>query len=394
MKALIAFAVAAICANPAITHALTIRVAPADYVYLNENNRLTGIYDVMIHNVAIINDMQENIALDRLEITGMEYGEPSLRDIVQLQHYERRWSSWKTYLDKPGMMDFEDTYFLFSQWLPDNTVLSPNMTLAPGSAVVINTRLLAFSNGHIADSLQVRATGRTEAGQIREATTVIRIVQYEPKNEYTFPVKGRWYVGSASSARSHHRARPAHEFALDLLKISADGSSHRGSGTRPDDYYAFGENVCAVADGVVVRAVNDIPETEMPRAGESRQDFAVRVLDAMWKKDPSGRIAEGNLVIIRHAGGEHSVYVHLKSGSVRVKDGDKVRQGELIGQVGISGDGFQPHLHFQINDGPDPQYSRGLPLYFTNVRPAAFASTIDMSGDRLFMAGEFIETVE
>jgi murein DD-endopeptidase MepM/ murein hydrolase activator NlpD len=132
----------------------------------------------------------------------------------------------------------------------------------------------------------------------------------------------------------------------------------------------------------------------MPRRGESRRDFAVRVLDAMWKKDPTGRIAEGNLVIIEHAGGEHSVCVHLKQGSVRVKAGDTVEQGQVLGQVGISGDGFQPHLHFQVNDGPNPQFSRGLPVIFTNVRPGPFSSTIDMKEDRLYMAGEFVETAD
>ena len=153
------------------------------------------------------------------------------------------------------------------------------------------------------------------------------------------------------------------------------------------------ENVYAAADGKVVRAVSDIPETEMPRKGETRRDFAIRVLDAMWEKDPTGRIAEGNLVILEHAGGEHSVYVHLKQGSVSVKAGEVVKRGQVIAQVGISGDGFQPHLHFQVNDGPHPQFSRGLPVIFANVRPVPFSSTLDMKEDRLYMAGEFIETI-
>ncbi len=222
----------------------------------------------------------------------------------------------------------------------------------------------------------------------------LAVVRYAAKNEYTLPVRGRWYIAASSSSRSHHRIRPAHEFALDLIKIGGDGSSFGTDGTRPEDYFAFGEEVYAAAAGIVVRAVSDIPETEMPRKGESRRDFAIRVLDAMWEKDPSGRIAEGNQVVIQHAGGEHSVYVHLKLGSVRVEPGDRVEQGQVIGQVGISGDGFQPHLHFQVNDGPRPQFSRGLPVHFTNVRPIPFSSTIDMKADRLFMAGEFIETIE
>ena len=379
---------------PAVAHALEIRVAPSDYVFLNENNRLKGIYDVMLQNIAVINDSKEDIVLERMEIMGLEYGVPSLVDIIHFHHYEKRWASLKKYFDRPGGMSMDDTFFLFSQLLSGSIVLSSSMTLAPGSAVIVDRRLLAFSNAHVADSLRISATGVTKNGDTHETSTVLKIVQYEAKNEYRFPLKGRWYVNSASSVRSHHRSRPAHEFALDLIKIGADGKSHRGAGTRHSEYYAFGEEVYAVADGVVVRAVNDIPETRLQRENESRREFAVRVLDAMWEKDPTGRIAEGNLVIIEHAGGEHSVYVHLKNRSVRVKKGDLVSQGQVIGQVGITGDGFQPHLHFQVNDGPNPQYSRALPIRFSNVRPVAFASTLDMSENRLFMAGEFVETVE
>ena len=291
-------------------------------------------------------------------------------------------------------MDSQDSIYLFSELLKGEEKLSPTTELAPETAIIVQKRLLSFADYQRPDVIKIWVAGVSSDGRSHIAQKDLAVVQYESKNDYRFPLMGRWYIVASSSARSHHRIRPAHEFALDLIKISGDGSSSRDAGTRPEDYYAFGENVYAVADGTVVRAVNDIPETEMPREGEARRDFAIRVLDAMWEKDPSGRVAEGNLVIIEHSGGEHSVYVHLKQGSVQVMPGDAVGQGQVIGQVGISGDGFQPHLHFQVNDGPKPQFSRGLPVLFTNVRPVPFSSTIDMKEDRLYMAGEFIETVD
>ena len=48
------------------------------------------------------------------------------------------------------------------------------------------------------------------------------------------------------------------------------------------------EAILAVADGTVVTAVDGIPETEMPRPGESREEFANRVLRQMWIDDPTG----------------------------------------------------------------------------------------------------------
>jgi murein DD-endopeptidase MepM/ murein hydrolase activator NlpD len=72
-------------------------------------------------------------------------------------------------------------------------------------------------------------------------------------------------------------------------------------------------------------------------------------------------------VVVRHGGGEHSHSVHLKPGSVRVRPGDPVQRGQPIGQLGHSGNSTEPHLHFQLTDGPDPLYSRGLPILFSNV---------------------------
>ena len=80
---------------PVATHALEVRVAPSDYVFLNENNRLKGIYDVMLQNIAIVNDSKEEITIQRMEITGLEQDQPILIDIIHFQRYEKRWSSLK-----------------------------------------------------------------------------------------------------------------------------------------------------------------------------------------------------------------------------------------------------------------------------------------------------------
>ena len=46
----------------------------------------------------------------------------------------------------------------------------------------------------------------------------------------------------------------------------------------------------------------------------------------------------------------------------------KVERGQPIGRIGQTGNSEAPHLHFQVTDGPDPLYSRGLPVVFDNVR--------------------------
>ena len=52
-------------------------------------------------------------------------------------------------------------------------------------------------------------------------------------------------------------------------------------------------------------------------------------------------------------GGLTAVYAHLKPGSVKVKAGDKVKAGEVIGLLGNTGGSLAPHLHFHIVNGPE-----------------------------------------
>jgi len=89
-----------------------------------------------------------------------------------------------------------------------------------------------------------------------------------------------------------------------------------------------------------------------------------------------------------------AVHVHLRQRSVKVRTGDSVVLGQKIEEVGISGDGLESHLHFSVTDGPDMNYSQGLPAQFINVSPVGFSSTIDTRKARLFLTGEFVYAVD
>ena len=67
-------------------------------------------------------------------------------------------------------------------------------------------------------------------------------------------------------------------------------------------------------------------------------------------RSTSGNQSYGNLVRIRHAdyhGGKlQTLYAHLQR--VTVKNGQAVREGELIGYSGNTGNSTGPHLHFEV----------------------------------------------
>ena len=53
----------------------------------------------------------------------------------------------------------------------------------------------------------------------------------------------------------------------------------------------------------------------------------------------------------------------MKPGSIRVRKGQRLRTGQMTGQLGNSGNSFAPHLHFAIQSGPRP-FARSVPYVF------------------------------
>ena len=59
----------------------------------------------------------------------------------------------------------------------------------------------------------------------------------------------------------------------------------------------------------------------------------------------------GCYVRLKHSNGLYTLYYHLKSGSVCVNVGDKVKKGQKLGIIGTTGQSTGIHLHFQIDKG-------------------------------------------
>src|SRR3546814_7386768 len=68
----------------------------------------------------------------------------------------------------------------------------------------------------------------------------------------------------------------------------------------------------------------------------------------------------GNACALDLGDGRHAFYEHLKPGSIRVVPGQRVRRGEVIAELGFTGDSTGPHLHFHVADAPSPLGAEGL----------------------------------
>jgi hypothetical protein len=107
-----------------------------------------------------------------------------------------------------------------------------------------------------------------------------------------------------------------------------------------------------------ISASNDVPNNaSAPGPDQKRLDL---------QHDPVFAVA-GNCVIIDHGNSEFSVMMHMREGSLVVKVGDQVKQGQLIGRLGNSGDTFGPHLHCQLQSGPELFRNPSIPFTVQNL---------------------------
>jgi murein DD-endopeptidase MepM/ murein hydrolase activator NlpD len=179
--------------------------------------------------------------------------------------------------------------------------------------------------------------------------------QPKPKNtnrnqiKLSLPFKGEWFVfwGGDTPVQNYHQDAPNQRFAFDIVKIGAEGKSHRNDGQKNEDYYAFGQEIIAPADGVVTYVVDGVQDN-VP--GEMNRMFV-----------------PGNLVIIKHSEGEYSLFAHFKQNSIRAKVGDKVNKGQIIGLCGNSGNSSEAHLHYQYQNAPFFADEASMKVFFEKL---------------------------
>ena len=339
--------------------ALEVRFYPGK-VRPYELDATRGLRSVVLQNVAIINDGNADVTVSQVVIEALERGVAFETRTVRAADLDRA-AATAAKMQSAGMIAALGFQFGGEALLPKNTSLAGTRVLKPGTALLLMHQVLAYTGNRDA----VRVNVQTLTG-MREASAFISTVS---RTAFALPFDGMWYDGAGPSLHTHHRWGVMEEFAHDFVRIGANSLPYSGNGASFSDYYAYGQPVLAAADGQVVAVLDGEPEdaTLLQRAGEPLEAYVQRIVERQNQQLARGsRGIVGNHIVIRH-GAEYSLYAHLKPGSVRVKPDELVTRGQEIAAVGSSGSSTEPHLHFQVCDGPDPLACAGIPIKFENV---------------------------
>jgi biotin carboxyl carrier protein len=196
------------------------------------------------------------------------------------------------------------------------------------------------------------------------------------------PVKGDgWLSTSACCTPNVHRdlrvavngrrIETPETFAVDWALLKGD-RVYEGDGSRNDQFYVYGADVYAVANGTVVSVQDGKPDATPNKAmtPKTLSDFG------------------GNQVMLEIAPNVYAVYAHLQPGSLRVKVGDTVKVGATLAKIGNTGPSLGPHLHFGLLNRPDLFTGRSLPFVIDSYTLAGRADFKASQGDTVAITPE------
>jgi len=279
---------------------------------------------LVIHELILSNAHSKSMTLNRVEVLG---------------------------LSDPTAFEGESLEKEFIEGMPHKRVLPSGQSTALLLRVASDRAPRAISHRI---SLQLEGIAETLTVELPEVAVNLNTLRISP------PLRGRhWIALNGPAGRSHHsgglmpyrgRFLVPQRYAIDFIQIDERGEMHRGDEKNNISHYCYGAEALAVADGLVADTRDGIPEN-VPGSAKPAVNLT---LDTVT----------GNRVVLDLGRGQFAHYAHLKPGSLRVRKGDRVRRGQVLGLVGNSGGSTGPHLHFQVSRSAEILKGDGLPYVF------------------------------
>lgn len=163
------------------------------------------------------------------------------------------------------------------------------------------------------------------------------------------PFKDKWTVtwGGDTAELNYHVESNAQKNAFDFIITNEHGKSYKTNGLANEDYFAFNKELIAPCDGEIIYTVDGVKDN-IP--GELNPFFN-----------------SGNTVMLKTENNEFIFFAHFKQNSIKVKQGQKIKKGEVLGLCGNSGSSSEPHLHFHIQNVENINIATGVKCYFEKI---------------------------
>lgn len=279
---------------------------------------------------------------------------PQVKAIDQalcVMYSERGVQDLMLYLDDAGKIKgFLFTTHVASELQPNSTSTTEPAPGAAPTSIPLSTKPAAQLSS--ADSslnstpLREAAPGSTPPTSLvkQPATPIVRDKQ---QTELFIPFAGAWLVTASGDIRegaSTQRNLLQQQYTYEFSGTDAAGMVSKNTGKLNEDYFGYGREIFAPANGTVIEAIDGIRE------------------NSPGTRNPYAQI--GNAIIIQHSNKEYSVFAFLKQGSIRVKAGDRVSRGQVIAQCGNSGNTTEPALHYHLQNSASLQTAGIVKFYF------------------------------
>jgi hypothetical protein len=198
-------------------------------------------------------------------------------------------------------------------------------------------------------TLKISLNEKSEINGLLFAPWVEHPILVRNESKLILPFEGEWWVfwGGDTKEENYHVESNAQKGAFDFLIKDQEGKSFRNEGKTNEDYYAFGKRIISPSDGEVVLVVDGV------------KDNIPGKLNPIY--------VPGNTVIIKTDNNEFLFFAHFIKNSIAVSEGQIVKQGDLLGLCGNSGNSSEPHLHFHIQNVEDMNEATGAKAYFENI---------------------------